>query len=540
MRCLRGAQDAYGETLIVPTEEHDEIVRWLSNPMAYSPLPEKVERVETHISQLFLAGSRVYKLKKPLVFDFLDYRTVADREHACREELRLNRRLAPEMYLDVLPLLRSPEGNYRIGTSSPQPNEVVADWLVVMQRIPTDRTLEALQHRGLLRREHIQLLIDVLLRFYRSLPRQDVTGKQYRDSYLRHVRGNLNELLTVKHHLPTMIVERLHNFQIQFLLLRPQHLDDRIAAGQLVDGHGDLRPEHICFSESLMIFDCIEFNPDFRCIDVADELAFLASECDYLGARWVGPMLLDAIGHLPGGRPPSVLFDFYRSYRMCVRAKIAALRADQLTGAEQARLVSEAHIRLAMADELLEPWLQPLIVVVGGLSGTGKSTLAAAIAQAIGAELLRTDVLRREMRSELRQTENEEVSQIYSRESRLRIYEELFARARAFHAQCISVVLDGTFSEEANIQKAHDLVRHARSIFIAVECRCQPDTARRRIAIRQRDGRDASEATPELHAVQQKSWAIWPMAIPQMTIDTELPVAQQVEQVLLRIAAISS
>jgi aminoglycoside phosphotransferase family enzyme len=192
------------------------------------------------------------------------------------------------------------------------------------------------------------------------------------------------------------MVERVHGFQLQLLQLRPMIFAERVRGGRIVDGHGDLRPEHICLSDPVAIFDCIEFNPDFRRIDVADELAFLAAECDF-GRRWVGPRLLQAYRERSDDQPAAVLLDFYKAYRACVRAKVVALRADQLEGQSQEAAKEEAQRHLSLADRYVAPWLRPLVLVFGGLAGTGKTTLAMAVADALGVEVLRTDVLRQEL-----------------------------------------------------------------------------------------------------------------------------------------------
>ena len=334
----------------------------------------------------------VYKLKKPVRYDFLDFSTVAAREHACREELRLNRRLAPDAYLDVLPITRTKDGRHRIGgTGTP------VDWLVHMRRLPTAMTLDELWRRGELQPAHVDRLAETLVSFYRRLSPLSLTPAQYRERCMAHVRSNLRELLAARHHLQRGVVERIHSFQLKLLVLKPAVLEERAAQGRIFDGHGDLRPEHICLADRVTIFDCIEFSPDFRSIDAADELAFLAAECDFLGAEWVGTQLFKTYQQQSGDRPAAVLLDFYKSYRACVRAKVAALRADQVHGQEQIIFATEARKHLAFAERYASPWLRPLVVVVGGVAGTGKTTLARALANAFGAEHLRTDVVRQEI-----------------------------------------------------------------------------------------------------------------------------------------------
>jgi aminoglycoside phosphotransferase family enzyme/predicted kinase len=506
--------------------EHEAIVRWLARPDTYPHRPDRVEQIETHISNVFLAGSHVYKLKKPVKYDFLDFSTVHAREHACREEVRLNRRLAPDTYLGVVPVILAPSGTYQFDG----PGRVV-DWAVEMRRLPTELTLNALHRRGKLRPEHIDRLAAALVGIDRSLPPLSLMPEESRDCYLSHVRGNLRELLAVQHHLPREVVERLHGFQLQLLMLQPALFEDRVRAGRIVDGHGDLRPEHICLSDPPAIFDCIEFSPDFRRTDVADELAFLATECDFLGADWVGPQLLGFYQHQTGDQPAPVLLDFYKSYRACVRAKVASLGADQHQGQAQETAVSEALRHLNLADKYISPWIRPLVLAVGGLAGTGKTTLAMALADRLGAELLRTDLIRQELFGTGPHAADADDG-IYRQEAREQVYDEIFRRAAALNADRISVVLDATFSTQTLLRKAREIVANSRSVFLAIECVCPPETAHERIGRRLAEARDASDARPEIHDIQRMRWETWPVYVPQIRIDSEQPLNKQVESVI--------
>lgn len=523
----------------------NNLIAWLLRPETYSHRPARVEHIETHISHVFLAGDLVYKLKKPVRYDFLDFSTLAAREEACREELRLNRRLAADAYLAVVPILRSRGGELRIGDDQTQrQDEQIVEWLVKMRRLPTDHSLEALAQRSELRPADVDRLADTLASFYAALEPLSISAGEYRARTTAHVRGNRQAFVelsalfdreTSAGASPASVVRRVHGFQLALLQLSPGLFDERVRGGKVIDGHGDLRPEHICLANPVTIFDCLEFSADFRRIDVADELAFLAAECDFLGAPWVGPQIFKRYEEQSGDRVPAVLLDFYKCYRACVRAKVAALRAEQLDGEAQMNAAAEAARHLELADQYAAPWLAPLVIAVGGLAGTGKSTLAGAVADSLGAELLRTDTIRQETFGKSVNDSGVDAG-IYRPEARQQVYDELFTRATAWHRHGVPVVLDGTFSTVAGIQEAKRVATHLRSRFLAVECVCSPQVARQRIERRLAEGRDASEVRPELHAVQRSRWEPRPESIPQIQVDTEQPLAEQVRQVVQTLA----
>jgi len=218
-----------------------------------------------------------------------------------------------------------------------------------------------------------------------------------------------------------------------------------------------------------------------------------------------------------------------------VRAKVAALRADQLEGPAQEAAVTDAQKHLALADKYSAPWLRPMVLVVGGLAGTGKTTLAAAVADVLGAELLRTDVMRQELFGSGPHAAQVDGG-IYSPEARERVYVEMFHRAAALHADRISIVLDGTFSTLEAFRRAQQVVADSRSVFFAIECVCRPEVAHERISRRLAEGHAVSDARPEIHDIQRMRWQLWPAAIPQVRIDTEQPLDKQVEQVVVALA----
>lgn len=501
-----------------PCAVQAEIVAWLERPENHSHRPARVEHLETHVSHVFLAGDLVYKLKKPVVFDFLDFSTADAREQACREELRLNRRLAPEVYLDVAPITRDSQSRLQLGGDGR-----AVDWLVVMRRLPTDETLDSLHRAGRLTPQHIQRLVGTLSRFYAGLPAERISSAGYRQRITAHVQDNWREMAASASGLPARLVSRVHGFQLRLLMVSPELFDARVQQGRIVEGHGDLRPEHICFTSPMAIFDCIEFRREFRILDVADELAFLAAECDFLGADWVAPQLLEDWQAQTKDAIPAALWSFYRSYRACVRAKVADLRASQLPDAAREAATSDAMRHLELADRYAAPFLRPVVILIGGLSGTGKSTLARSLAELLGAEVLRTDVIRRQV---FGQDHGATPGfDLYSNAARQKVYDELFLRASELANDGRNVILDGVFAGNAPLRRAMALA--TTGSFLAVECVCRPETALARIAGRLASGHDASEATPAVHEQQRRDWRNWPGDVPQVRIDTEMTPDRQ-------------
>jgi predicted kinase len=214
-----------------------------------------------------------------------------------------------------------------------------------------------------------------------------------------------------------------------------------------------------------------------------------------------------------------------------VRAKVAALRADQVAGEQQIAAAGQARQHLALADQYAGPRLTPLVIAVGGLAGTGKTTLASAAAEALGAEVLRTDVVRKELFGDGPRAAGVDGG-IYERQAREQVYRELHRRAALLAAERVSVVLDGTYAALDQLRGAEQLATAAGAAFLAARCTCRPEVARERIARRLAAGTDASDAHPDLHEVQRQRWEPWPANVRQVRVDTEAPLERQLGQVL--------
>jgi aminoglycoside phosphotransferase family enzyme len=290
----------------------------LGRPDAYPEAPSRVEAVETHMSWVFLTDTHAYKLKKPVRYDYLDFSTVEARRLDCEAEVRLNRRLAAEVYLGVIPLVLDAAGRLSLGGAG----ETV-DWLVRMQRLPADRMLDHLLRNGAVEQPEIVQLAHRLARFYAELPAEPLAPETYRQSLAGRIEDNLRELGSPEFGLPRDVPAGLARFQLDFLQRHAELFDQRVQAGRIVEGHGDLRPEHVCLLAQPVVIDCLEFNREFRILDPADELGYLAMECERLHAPHVARWLLDGYGEASGDVPPEALLHFYQSCRATLRAKLA-------------------------------------------------------------------------------------------------------------------------------------------------------------------------------------------------------------------------
>lgn len=296
----------------------DQKVAFLRTTAAYAHRPAAVEAVETHMAWVFLAGEFAFKLKKPVRYPFLDFSTLVAREFTCREEVRLNERLAVGVYLGVVPLKKGPNGQLDIGGEG----EII-DWLVKMKRLPTNRMLDAAIAAGTVSRTEIGNVAHLLTVFYRQACR---ASQPFCDTYARFVfehQRNLEVLsqpgFSLDHRLTADVLEKAAHALEE---VRPL-VEDRASLGMIVEGHGDLRPEHVCLVSPPIIIDCLEFNRDLRMVDPYDEIAFLSLECERLGASWIGNQLLEIVTQGLGSPPAHRLMAFYRASRALLRARLA-------------------------------------------------------------------------------------------------------------------------------------------------------------------------------------------------------------------------
>jgi len=323
----------------------DAKVSFLSGPDAY-PSPGGVIRRETHMSWVFLVGDQVYKLKKPVRFPYLDFSTLDRREAACRAELLLNRALAPDVYLDVVPLVDTGAGLAIGGAGKP------VDWLVVMRRLDDHAMLDGLIGEQRVHVVKLDRLVAALARFYRAALPVFLSPAVHLADWQRSLAYNRRILLDPRFALPAGLVRRIDRAQRRFLQQRGALIAARLRHRRIVSGHGDLRPEHIWLGDQVRIIDCLEFNPRLRVVDPFDEVAYLSLECERLGAAWVGAFIERRMKRLLRDGPAEELFTFYRCHRATLRARlaIAHLVEEHPRTPEKWPRLAAAYLKLAAAS----------------------------------------------------------------------------------------------------------------------------------------------------------------------------------------------
>lgn len=320
-------------------------VDFLRRPANYPEPTSAVDVIQTHRSWVFLTDRHAFKFKKPVSFSFLDFSTLERRLENCREEVRLNRRLAPDVYLGVVALVRTDAGTLAL-----EGDGDAIEWLVKMQRLPADRMLDRALSAGSVSEEDVGRFAGVLSRFYENAERVEVNATDWYHRTALEVLANRDTLVDPRFRLPASTVRAIADGQFGFLEIHGERLTNRVMAHRIVEGHGDLRPEHVCLEDPPVFIDCLEFSRDLRILDPADELAYLALECELMGAPFVGRLAFETYRELTGDDPDVRLIDFYKSHRAMLRAKLCVWHLLDHDTDEHEKWVERAGRYLSLAE----------------------------------------------------------------------------------------------------------------------------------------------------------------------------------------------
>ncbi len=542
------------ESACFPSIDFTTMLQMLTQPAAFQdtvsggdwfqkgsyPDHEPVTVIQTHASAVVLTANRVYKLKKPKDFGFFDYSTPALRRHFCQQEVLLNTRLAPQVYLGVAPVLLFAGGRLRFGPTFspgdvPLPGTMldggrIVDYAVVMLRLPDEATLEFRVLTGTASPSLLQEIARYVAAFH-ATSSTDAHIASF--GGVEVIRGNWEENFVqmkpyIDRSLDALTYHRIVEYIRHFLDERTPLFTSRVRDGRIRDCHGDLRLQHVYVLDEpdfpahrLAILDGIEFNERFRYSDVASEVAFLAMELEAAGRYDLSRVFVDSYVAETGDEALREMLPFYICYRACVRGKVCSFQLDEpeVPEAQREAAQGEAASLFALAASYASGPSRPTLLMMGGVMGTGKSTLAGALQHELGWALFSSDTIRKRLAHlDPAQPQADAFGQgVYSPDWTAHTYQTMLVEASAALASGHSVLLDASFIRRADRQAAaHEATaRGAQTIF--VECVCPREVALEQLARRWKTRVERSQATseeairasdgrPDLYDAQ---WALW-------------------------------
>ena len=473
-------------------QDQSAVAACLADPASHGGEP--VTRIDTHGAMVFLAGARAYKVKRAVAYPYMDFSTLKRRAAACRAEVRLNRRTAPEIYLGVAPILRGDDGRLKLGEVDASAGAAI-EWAVVMRRFDPAATFDLLAAAGEVTGATMRRIAEAVAALHEGA--EVVADANGADPIAAVAAENIEEFGESPDLFPAAEVDRLHTLTQATVQAHASLLDNRAETGRVRHCHGDLHLRNIClFQGRPTLFDAIEFNDGLARIDVFYDLAFLLMDLDRGGmggfANQVANRYLERTGDYGG----LALVPLFLSLRAAVRAKVgasmAAVQSDPIARADL-RAAAVGNFRRAAA--YLEP-ASPVLVAVGGLSGTGKTTLARGLAPALGAPpgavVLRSDVIRKQLAGVDESVTLADAA--YGPESSARVYAELYRRAAEVIGAGHGAVADGVFAEPAERARIERVAHDAGVGFVGLWLETDPAILKRRVADRHGDASDAGVA----------------------------------------------
>lgn len=475
----------------------------IADPAAYPHAPDQVRLEQTHISIVALVPPRVYKIKKPVELGFLDFSTLEKRRTYCEEEVRLNRRLCKDTYEGVVPIVDTGDG-LQIDPDRVREEDDVVEYAVKMKYLDPDHFLHTKVKQGATSAADVDRVAEALCSFYET---RSSTPDVAEAGWIDQLRVNFDEnFAQTAEHVGTALnrptYQALRYYTDRFFDQNASLFHRRRAEGCIIDGHGDLRLEHVHLTdERVCIYDCIEFNERFRHLDVANDVAFLAMDLDLHGRPDFAQRLVRRVATALDDPGLPALIDFYKCYRAYVRAKVEGMRAaaDEVPPAERGRSRVRAHRYYQWALRYAVAGSDPLVVVVFGRSGTGKSTQAEALARAVGWPHVASDRVRKTSAGIPlhRRTDAADKDTLYSDEMTSHTYDTLQTRALERATQHGGTVLDATYSDPDRRDALRRTLRDADVPYAFVELTAPDDVLRSRLSSRDATTATASDARAE-------------------------------------------
>jgi uncharacterized protein len=521
---------------VAPSNSQDRLISFLESPASYPHRPAGVRVIQTHISWVFIASPFVFKVKKPLNLGFLDFSTLEKRRYFCQREVELNRRLAQETYLDVVPIYKTDSG------FSFEADGQIAEYAVKMREVPHGWFLSELLAEGLVGETEISRVISTLHRFYQSenpTPEIEQWGtpeklKISTDENFAQVKPFIGKTISPAAFGAT------HHYTNQFYIANEKLFFERIQQHRILDCHGDLHLDHIHLTpDATTIFDCIEFNDRFRFIDIANDLAFLAMDFDFEGRRDLAKLLLQTAAREFDDPGMLKIADFYKCYRAFVRGKVENIQATEPETVKPEEYTRQAARYFRLALQYAVAGSEPLMLAVMGGVGTGKTSVARDLGRELGWPVLSSDEIRKTLAGIplTKRTPQERRDELYSHQMTERTYQKLLDNGLAALATRAGVILDATFSTCALRQFLCQRCAEANIRLQVVELEVDLEEIESRLRARDDKAAEISDARLEdlekLNAAYESPLELAPDLI---RISVSGTAAETVKTVLLRLS----
>ncbi|VAV83652.1 hypothetical protein MNBD_DELTA01-935 [hydrothermal vent metagenome] len=523
---------------------HSPLVDALLCGSAYPDRPEAVELVQTHISYVFLLSGAdhspsetgrgpsefVYKIKKPVDFGFLDFSTLERRRFFCLEEVRLNSRLAPDIYLGVVPVFKEEKERgavFRVGevfiregdaecasaVAAEAAGSVVVEYAVKMRRIASDTILDEMLRQERATAETLQRVARSIAAFHQKA--EPLCRAEQVDTIAYNIMDNFSRIESFAGDEPgaTIIrrrLEGLREFSAKFLAENRALLEERVRGGFIRDCHGDMHVDHVVVTENIAIFDCIEFSERLRLCDTVADAGFLSMDLEYLGRGDLAKVFEAEYKKVSGDAAPDALWNFYKCYRAVVRGKVASLKSigSDIDETERSDAIRDAIKHFHLADLYAKGGAKPVLVVVSGLTATGKSTLVRALKGTSSMKVISTDATRRDIFNiPIGEDRRAQFGKdLYTEESVSRVYEAVFKEGERWLGLGRSVILDATFSKKRYIDSARDIAERCDALCFVVECVAGEASVKARMEKRSKEKDSLSDATYETYKKMKESF----------------------------------
>ena len=489
-----------------------DIIKNIKNPKFFGSDIKSVDIIQTHISYVALTGKYAYKIKKQVNYGFLDFSTVEKRKYYCDEEMRLNRRLCPDIYLDVIPITKKNSILELNGYGE------IVDYAIKMKEFLQQNIMTNLLKQGKIVKEKIEDICDILVKFYNS----EGNSKEI-DRYgeLEVVKRNICENFEqtepmIDITIPKNSYEYIKNLSQQFFRKKKDLFEKRIKHKNIKNCHGDLHSGNIVVTdEKIYIFDCIEFNKRFRYCDTASDIGFLAMDLDFMNYPYLSSYLIKK--YIEKSKDIGILemLNFYKSYRAYVRGKVIGFKLndskisnekkqDIINTTKKYFELSEYYAKLFSLDIKNK---KPLIFIIGGLTGVGKSTFSLKISIDYNAHIINTDIIRKELAGiNIFERHHDEINTgLYSPEKIDQTYKKAIEKASDFLKNGKNVVLDATFQKKKYRDLVRTIAKENNSILITVQCVCAEDMVKKWLKRRIKTN-TVSDGRWEIYVNQKKTF----------------------------------